>query len=146
MQVYDRRLSDILSEVISDTSEINVSLLCSHEGFPIAFAMNSDKKEDEDITLLSAMSSAVHSISNQAVTQLNTGPLLTTTIEAAKGTLLMKDLGELVFVAHVPKTKKDEKQGARVRSYHIGIALASLDASAKKIKRYLTELEKESSE
>ncbi len=141
MQVHDNRLSDLLSEVISDSSEINVSLLCSHEGFPIAFAMNSDT--EEDIVLLSAMTSSVHSISNQAVTQLNTGPLLTTTIEAAKGTLLLRDLGDYVFVAHVPKTKKDKGQGARVRSYHIGIALNAMENSAEKIMRYLTDLEKE---
>ncbi|MFX1519534.1 MAG: roadblock/LC7 domain-containing protein [Promethearchaeota archaeon] len=144
MQVYDSRLSDILTEVVSESSEINVTLLCSHDGFPVAFAINSDT--EEDIVLLSAMTSAVYSISNQAVTQLNTGPLLTTTIEAAKGTLLLKDLGEHVFVAHVPKTKKDEGQGARVRSYHIGIALNAMENSAEKIKRYLVNLEKETSE
>jgi predicted regulator of Ras-like GTPase activity (Roadblock/LC7/MglB family) len=140
LHVYDSRLSDILSEVVSGISEINVSLLCSHDGFPIAFAINSDT--EEDIVLLSAMTTAVHSISNQAVTQLNTGPLLTTTIEGARGTLLLKDLGEYVFVAHVPRTKTDEDLGARVRSYHIGIALNAMENSAEKIKRYLTNLEK----
>jgi len=67
-------------------------------------------------------------------------------IEAAKGTLLLRDLGEYVFVTHVPKTKKDKGQGARVRSYHIGIALNAMEKSAEKIMRYLSDLKKESSE
>lgn len=101
---------------------------------------------EEDIVLLSAMTSAVHSISNQTVTQLNTGPLLTTTIEAVRGTLILQDLGEFVFAAHVPKTKADKELGARIRSYHVGIALNAMEAAAEKIKKYLEDLEKDSSQ
>ncbi len=105
-----------------------------------------DLKAEEDVVLLAAMSSAVYSISNQAVTQLNTGPLLTTSIEGERGTLLLKDLGDFIFVAHVPKTKTDKELGARVRSYHIGIAMNVMEAAAEKIKKYLEDLAKESSE
>jgi predicted regulator of Ras-like GTPase activity (Roadblock/LC7/MglB family) len=142
LTVHDSRLSDILSEVVSGQSEINVSLLCSHDGFPMAFAISSEAKED--IVILSAMTSAVHSISNQAVTQLNTGPLLTTTIEGAKGTLLLKSVGDYLFACHVPK--KEKELGARVRSYHIGIALDVMEASAEKILHYLINLDNEPSE
>lgn len=108
----------------------------------MAFAITSEA--EEDIVILSAMTSAVHSISNQAVTQLNTGPLLTTTIEGAKGTLLLKSVGDYLFVCNVPK--KEKELGARVRSYHIGIALDIMEASAEKILHYLINLENESSE
>jgi predicted regulator of Ras-like GTPase activity (Roadblock/LC7/MglB family) len=142
LRVHDSRLSDILSEVVSGQSEINVSLLCSHDGFPLGFA--AAPGAEEDIVILSAMTSAVHSISNQAVSQLNTGPLLTTTIEGAKGTLLLKSVGDYLFCCHVPK--KEKELGARVRSYHIGIALNVMEASAEKILHYLINQEDESSE
>jgi predicted regulator of Ras-like GTPase activity (Roadblock/LC7/MglB family) len=99
---------------------------------------------EEDIVILSAMTSAVHSISNQAVTQLNTGPLLTTTIEGAKGTILLKSVGDYLFCCHIPK--KENKLGARVRSYHSGIAFHVMELSAEKILAYLINLEDESSE
>ncbi len=98
---------------------------------------------EEDIVILSAMTSAVHSVSNQVVTTLNTGPLLTTTIEGVKGTILLKSVGDYLFCCHIPK--KDQKLGARVRSYHIGIAFHVMEISAEKILHYLINLESESS-
>jgi predicted regulator of Ras-like GTPase activity (Roadblock/LC7/MglB family) len=99
---------------------------------------------EDDIVMLSAMTSAVHSVSNQVVTQLDTGPLLTTTIEGVKGTILLKSVGDYLFCCNIPK--KDKKLGARVRSYHIGIALTVMEVSAEKILAYLINLENESSE
>ena len=43
-------------------------------------------------------------------------------------------------------TKTDKKLGARVRSYHLGIAMNAMEAAAEKIKKYLEDLAKESSE
>jgi predicted regulator of Ras-like GTPase activity (Roadblock/LC7/MglB family) len=141
LYVHDSRLTDIIAEVINSSADINVGLLCSADGFPIAFAINSES--DEDVTMLSAMGSAVHSISNQALTELKTGPFETTIVEGALGSFLIKEVNKYIFCCHVPKK---DGLGARVRSYLLGIALDAMEGAAEKIKRYLDELEKDYAE
>ncbi|MFX1519535.1 MAG: roadblock/LC7 domain-containing protein [Promethearchaeota archaeon] len=143
MQVHDSRLSDILAEIVN-SSEINVSLLCSPDGFPIAFSVESASAEDVAL-LTAAMTAAVHSISNQAVSELeNAGKFQTTIIESDKGNFLIKEITDkILFCCYVKKTS--ETLGARVRSYMIGIALSTMENSITKIKKYLDSMDKNSS-
>jgi predicted regulator of Ras-like GTPase activity (Roadblock/LC7/MglB family) len=142
LQVYDSRLSDILAEIVN-SSEINVSLLCSLDGFPIAFSVESASTEDVAL-LTAAMTAAVHSISDQAVSELesNKGKFQTTIIESDKGNFLIKEISDkILFCCYVKKTS--ETLGARVRSYMIGIALSTMENSISKIKKYLDSVDKD---
>ena len=141
LHAHDSRLSDLLVEIVS-SSEINVSLLCTIDGFPIAFSVESSSAEDVAL-LTAAMTAAVHSISNQAVAELEkTGKFQTTIIESDKGNFFIKETTKKVlFCCHVKKTS--ETLGARVRSYMLGIALSTMENSITKIKKYLGSIDED---
>jgi len=136
--VRDRILMEVLSE-IDESSEIAVSLVCTRDGFPIAFSINSEKS-GPDIELLTAMTAVVHATSRKAIDELDAGFHRTSIIEGSKGTCLIKDINDnIIFCCYIPKSK--EELGIRVRSYMLGVALSKMETCAKKIRSYLISIE-----
>lgn len=136
MFVRDEALTQVLSE-IDEASEIAVSVLCTRDGFPIAYSVNSDK--GPDIELLTPMAAVVHATSAKAIEELDAGYHRTSIIESNKGTVLIRDIiDETILCCYIPKAK--EERGIRVRSYMLGVALSTMERIATKIRKYLVSL------
>lgn len=136
--VRDEVLAQVLSE-IDDSSEIAISVVCTRDGFPIAYAINSEK--GPDIELLTAMTAAVHATANKAIEELDAGYHRTSIIESSEGTVLIRDIiDDTILCCYIPKAK--EERGIRVRSYMLGVALSTMERIATKLRKYLVSLKK----
>lgn len=135
--VRDKALMQVLSE-IDDSSEIAVSVLCTRDGFPMAYSINNSEK-GPDIDLLTPMAAVVHATSKKVIEDLDAGYHRSSIIESSKGTVLIRDItDETILCCYIPKSK--DELGIRVRSYMLGVALSTMERIATKIRKYLFSL------
>ena len=128
----------VLSE-IDESSEIAISVLCTKEGFAIAYSNNSEQAPDID--LLTPLAAVIHATANKAIEELHAGYHQTSIIESSKGTVLIRDIiDEIMLCCYIPKPKQERQ--VRIRTYMLGVALDTMERVATKIRRYLISLRK----
>jgi len=100
-----RKNSNFLNNFLGAVPEITSALIVSAEGFPIAYAL----PQDADETKIAAMTSALLSLSERAIIEMNKGDFDQLYIKGSEGYLLVMQAGPNLVLA--VSTTKDVRLG-----------------------------------